>query len=194
MPNVGQVVMAMGRERKRVPKEELLKRAREADLESGYTKGKELFYDDPDMQMMRERRMDLSKGYSGSELGAMREQARAGLSGERSNYLRQLAGRAARGGVGGARAAAMQGAADVGMQGKRAELERKMALDSAEMMRKGTSELQDFLMRQRFGLLSTGLGYAQLGVSDRTGAAMSRAAGQTQPQGVVGQFLSGLGF
>jgi len=138
-----------------------------SDFSSGANVGHGYFYDNPDMQAMREKQMDLSKGYEGSTLGAMREQARGEMAGQRQNALQSLAGKAARGGIGGARAAAMQGAADVGLQGKQAEMERKMALDQSQMVAQGTKSLQDFLMKQRFGELSTGLLYAQLGQAER---------------------------
>jgi hypothetical protein len=149
---------------------------RNRDLEAGFQRGHAMFYDDPDMQSLRAKRMDLSKGYSGSELGAMKAQAESEISGQRSNYLKQLASKAGRAGIGGARGVAMQAAADKGFQGNRAELERKMTLDNANLTRQGTNDLQDFLMRQRFGELGTGLGYAELGANDRASAAQAQIA------------------
>lgn len=166
--------------------------ARNADMEAGYAKGKELFYDDPDMQDLRNRRMDLSKGYDGQELGALRGQARSEIEGQRSNYLRSLAGKTARGGIGGARAAAMQASADKGFQQNRADMERKMTLDNANMVRQGTDSLQDFLMRQKYGTLGTGLGYAQLGVADRSADAQAAIAGKEQDRGIFGNILKPL--
>ena len=85
---------------------------RERDLAAGRARGKEIFYDDPDMKMMREKREDLAKGYSGQELGAIRQTARGEIAGQRNNYLRNMHSNLARGGVGGARGAAVRGAAD----------------------------------------------------------------------------------
>lgn len=170
--------------------------ARNADMEAGYKKGREIFYDDPDMQDLRNRRMDLSKGYNGQELGAMRAQAQGEIQGQRSAYLKSLQGRTAKAGIGGARAAAMGAAADKGFQQNRAEMERKMALDNAGMVRQGTNDLQDFLFRQKYGTLGTGLGYAQLGVADRNADAQAAIASKERPKGLLTQitepFIGGL--
>lgn len=163
--------------------------ARNADMEAGYAKGKEIFYDDPDMQDLRKRRMDLSKGYNSKELGAMRSQAQNEIQGQRSNYLRALAGKTAKAGIGGARAAAMQASADKGFQQNAAEMQRKMLLDQSNQVQKGTDSLQDFLMRQKYGMLGTGLGYGQLGVADRSADAQARIASQEQDRGIAGNFL-----
>lgn len=164
--------------------------ARNADIEAGYKKGRELFYDDPDMQMLRQKRMDLSQGYNSPELGAFREQARGELAGEGANAIRRQAGQQARAGIGGARAAAGQAATASSLQGKRAEMERKMAMDQSQMVRQGTNDLQSFLMRQRFGELSTGLGQAQLGVADRGAQMQADIAGRQQPQGIFGTMMN----
>lgn len=161
--------------------------ARNADMEAGYAKGKELFYDDPDMQDLRNRRMDLSKGYNGQELGAMKSQAQSEIEGQRSNYLRSLSGNAAKAGVGGARAAAMKASADQGFHKNSAEMQRKMTLDNANLVRSGTGDLQDFMMRQKYGMLGTGLGYAQMGVADRSADAQAAIAGKEREKGPIGQ-------
>lgn len=153
------------------------KSAREQDLDAGYLRGREMFYDDPDMQMLRSRRADLSQGYNGQELGALKGQASGELAGQREKILRDVGSKAARGGVGGARAAAIQGSVDNNLAKVKAEQDRKIMLDNANLKRTGTDSLQDFLFRQRFGQLTTGLGQAQLGVSDRT-AANATAANQ----------------
>ena len=65
--------------------EEATQFQRSSDMERGFKRGREIFYEDPDMQMMRQKRLDLSKGYSGSELGSLREQARGEVEGQRGN-------------------------------------------------------------------------------------------------------------
>lgn len=131
--------------------------------------GQKEFYDDPDMKLLRDKRIDMANGYDGQELGAMRETARGEIAGQRSNYLRTLAGKLGRGGVGGARAAAMQGAADQGYAKTTADMERKMALDSAQMKRQGQNDLQDFMFRQKLG--AVGMGYGQQAFSSADYAA-----------------------
>lgn len=138
--------------------------------QSSYNYGRQLgqkeFYDDPDMQAGRAKREDLAKGYDGVELGGMRQEARGQIAGQRSNYLQSLQGKLGRGGVGGARGAAVAGAADQKYAQQGADSERKMAVDSAQMKRQGTNDLQDYVFRQKLG--ATGMGYGQqsLGASD----------------------------
>jgi hypothetical protein len=165
---------------------------REKDLEAGYAKGKEIFYDDPEMQQLKKRREDLAKGYSGEELGAIRATARGEIAGQRNTDQRKLASNLARGGVGGARGAAIRGAADQKYAGQAADAERKMALDSAGMARSGANDLQDFVFRQKYGALGTGLGYGQLGVSDRTAEAQAAINNQQGQKGLLGGILDGI--
>ncbi len=166
---------------------------RERDLAAGRARGKEIFYDDPDMKMMRKKREDLAKGYSGQELGAIRQTARGEIAGQRNNYLRNMHSNLARGGVGGARGAAVRGAADQKFAQSGADAERKMALDSANMVITGTNDRQDYIFRQKYGSLGTELGYGQLGTADRAAEA-SRQANQKQDDGFVGGFLRSMGF
>lgn len=161
--------------------------ARAADMAAGRARGQEIFYDDPDMKMLRQKREDLAKGYSGEELGALRQTARGEIAGQRSNYLRSMHSNLAKGGVGGARGAAIRGAADQKFAQTGADAERKMALDSGNMVRQGTNDLQDYIFRQKYGGLGTELGYAQLGTADRSAAAAA-AANNKENKG----FLSGL--
>ena len=166
--------------------------SRAKDLETGYARGQKEFYDDPDMQMLRAKREDLAKGYSGETLGALREQSRADLEGQRSKYLQSLSSNLAKGGVGGARAAAMQQQANLGFAGKRAEQERQINIDQAKQINQGTNSLQDFLFRQKYGKMGTGIGEAQLGVADRNAALQAQIANKEPKQGLFGRAFDGL--
>lgn len=166
--------------------------ARYADIAAGNAAGQQTFYNDPDMQALRAKREDLAKGYSGQEYGALRQNARAETAGQRQNYLSALQSKLGRGGVGGARGAAMQGAADQRYAQQGAQQERNLALDSANMQRQGQNDLQDFIMRQKYGALGTGLAYGQLGAQDRASAAATAAANQTQDHGILGNLINGL--
>lgn len=132
----------------------------------GRALGQKEFYDDPDMKDLRSRNEELAKGYDGKEYSALRENARNEIAGQRSNYLKSMQGKLARGGAGGARAAAVSGAADQKFSQQGADSERKLALDSANMKRQGTSDLQKFILNQKLG--ATGLAYSQqaLGSAD----------------------------
>lgn len=166
--------------------------ARYADIEAGNTAGRKEFYEDPEMQALKKKREELAKGYSGTEYGALRENARAESAGQRQSYLDSLRGKLARAGVGGARGAAVQGAADQKYAGQRAEQERKLALDSANLQRQGQSDLQDFIFRQKYGTLGTGLSYGQLGAQDRGSAAALAAANAKGDKGILGNLLTGI--
>lgn len=166
--------------------------ARQADIEAGYKRGRDLFYNDPDMQAIRDRRFDLAQGYNGQQLGALREQSRSDLEGQRSKYLQQLQGNLGKGGVGGARAAAMVNQANSGFAANRAANERAINIDQAKQIRQGTSDLQDFLMRQKLGEVGTGIGYGELGVADRTAETQSAIANKEPKRGFLGSLLGNL--
>lgn len=131
-------------------------------LTAGMSDGRRMFYDDPDMQQSRARLEDLQKGYDGKQLGAMRESSRQSIAGQRAGYMGQLHANLAKQGVGGARAAAVGGAADQKFAQTGAEAERKMTVDNAALVTKGTSNLNDYLMKQKYGQLTTASGYGQL--------------------------------
>lgn len=168
---------------------EASKKARKDDLEEGYAVGRKEFYDDPEMQRLRARREDLSKGFSGNELGAQRKEASDQISGQRSQYLNSLQGNLAKAGVGGARGAAMQASADNQFLNQKASAERKMLLDDAGLKRQGIDDLQNFIFNQKYGTLGTGLGYAQMGVADRTASQAAAANSQTSDGGIFGDLM-----
>ena len=131
--------------------------------------------------------MDLSQGYSGQEMGALREGARREIAGQRQGYMNQLRSNLARQGVGGARAAAVQSAGNQRFAQAQADAERKMLLDSAQLRRQGVSDLQDYLFRQKFGQLGTGLGYGQIASAETMANAMRQAADpQSSRVGIFG--------
>lgn len=143
--------------------------AREADMAAGRKRGEEIFRDS-EMNALGARYADLAKGYSGQELGALRGSARNQIADQQNAYSRQLASNAARAGVGGARRAAMLQAGNEGFNKNTAAFERGLTADNAALIRSGLDKEADFRMGQKYGGLGTELGYAQLGVSDRTQA------------------------
>lgn len=164
---------------------------RNSALEAGYARGQKEFYDDPDMKRLRDLREQYAQGYDSSELGNIRATARGEIAGQREATQRNLQGRLGRGGVGGARAAAVLGSADQQALRSTADAERKMALDSAQMKRQGASDLQDFLFRQKYGKMGTGIGEAQLQSADYQ-AQQAAAANKPPKPGIVGQIFGGL--
>jgi hypothetical protein len=139
-----------------------------AELESGYKKGRELFRDDPEMQAMVKRRRDLIAGKLPE------------IQGQRAGYLRQLQSQAARTGAGGIRQAALRNAADIA--GNKAVTQAAAG---------GADALDKLLMNQRFGELSTGLGYAQIGAGER-GANAAASANRRGSSGLLGGFVDAL--
>lgn len=139
---------------------------RRGQFNAGAALGQEEFYNDPDMIKMRATREDLAKGYSGSELGALRGESKANVEGQRSSYISQLKNNMAKSGVGGARGAAMINEANQKSAAAGAEGERKVLLDSANVKRQGVDSFQDFLMRQKLGKLGLAYGQQSLASSD----------------------------
>lgn len=165
--------------------------SRDADFAAGRARGQEIFYD-PEMQGLKSRYEDLSKGYSGQELGALKGQALQDLRGQRAGYSQALSGRLARAGVGGARAAAIQGQADQGYNKNLAQFERGLTADNANQIRQGFDKYSDFAMRQKYGTLGTELGYGQLGVNERGAQAASQANQSGKKEGLFGLGFLGL--
>jgi len=141
----------------------------------GREKGVETFISDPMMINTSERLQDLSRGYSGKELGALRGESKANIAGNRNAYLSALSGKLARGGVGGARAAAISAAADKGFNQNVAADERKATLDNANLIRSGTKDATDFLMRQKYGVLGRELAEQQLAANAQSNEAAAEA-------------------
>jgi hypothetical protein len=154
--------------------------SRNADMLAGRARGAEIF-DSPEMLAFQARKDDLSKGYSGAELGALKGQAQRDIGGQRAGYTQQLMGNLARSGVGGARAAAMRGAADVGFNRNMTDFQRKLTADNAGLIRQGEQEATDFALKRKYGGLGTEMGFAQLGVNERTAQAASAKANEKQP-------------
>lgn len=137
-------------------------------MTAGLSTGRSLFYDDPDMISSRERLTDLQKGYDGKTLGALRESSRQQVAGQRAGYMNNLRSNMAKGGVGGARGAAMQGAADQRFAQTGQENERNMRVENAKLIQTGTGNLNDFLMKQKYGQLATGTGFGQMASAQYT--------------------------
>lgn len=164
-------------------------------LERGRAIGQEEFYNDPDMQRLRQIREEYAKGYSGEELGNIRQQARSEIAGSQQAQARKLASNLGKGGVGGARAAAIQ-AAGAREGGKAvAEAELNMAQRSAEMKRQGAADLQDYIFRQKYGKLGVAANYASLSSADYA-AQQARLANQPGKPGALDQLVNvaSLGF
>lgn len=120
----------------------------------GRKHGLETFYEDPDMMATRDRLQDLSQGYDGKELGALRAESKANIAGNANAAQTKLSGQLARSGTGGARAAAISAAANKGFNQNIAADERKATIDNAQIKRAGTKDATDFLMRQKYGVLA----------------------------------------
>lgn len=148
---------------------------------AGLDLGKRVFSGDPDIQRLQSQREELSKGYDGQELGAMRGLARSEMDANRQKAIQTLRSNLGRGGVGGARGAAVEAAANNKLQATSQDTERKMLLDQANMKRTGVNDLQDFLFRKKFGESAFGIGNAQLGAADDAALAARDANKEKEP-------------
>ena len=135
------------------------------DLMSGYNLGADVgrreFYQDPTMVEIENIRREGMKGYDAGALGALRATARGETAGQQNQYLQQLRSKAARSGVGGARGLAVEAGARDKFAGTTADQERKMMLDQAAEVRKGEDKYADFRLKQKYGQMATGAGFAQ---------------------------------
>lgn len=164
---------------------------RAADFAAGKKRGDEIF-NSQDMLDIQKRKDDLSKGYNGAELGALRAQGKNQIAGQQAAYSSALGSKLARAGVGGARAAAMQGAQNVGFNKNTADFENKLTADNAALIRAGEQDATDFALRRKYGGLSTELGYGQLGVNERAGDKALAANNKKEDKGIIGNLLDGL--
>jgi hypothetical protein len=168
-----------------------VKNLRQQDYEMGSAAARKELVDDPVMQGLLAQRQDLSKGYSGETLGALRANQRGQIEGARQGYLNQVQGRIGRAGIGGARGAAMKSAADRASLGQIQQGENALALQNEQAVRQGQQSLEDFLMKQKFGVLSGGLSSQGFGAQERAGEKAAAAAGKSD-KGILGQIFGGL--
>lgn len=164
-----------------------------SDYSTGADRGQKEFYDDPDMQRLRSLREDYAKGYNGEQLNALQGEANSQVQGQRANYLNQLHAQTAKAGIGGARAAAITAGADNNFVKTQGENQRKILLDSAKQKEQGANQLQDFLFRQKYGKIGSGIAEEQLGASDRGATANAAIANDPgKKKGFLGGLLDGL--
>lgn len=165
---------------------------RSQDRDAGQDAARRELYDDPTMQAIADRRADLAKGYSGQTLGALRDVQNREIAGQRQGYLAQLQGRAARSGIGGARAAAMGAAADRGFLKEKASAEAQQALMQEDAIRKGQQAQDEFELNRKYGVLGAGLAEAGLGAQERSGTKAAAAANREPNRGFLGNLFGGL--
>lgn len=154
----------------------------------GRKQGIQTFYDDPDMMATRDRLQDLSQGYSGKELGAIRGESKANIAGNANAYQTQLAGKLARAGTGGARAAAISANANKGFNQNIAADERKATIDNAQLKRAGTKDVSDFIMKQKFGTLASEMSEKELDSNSKS--AQIAAQANKKEGGFLGCFIT----
>ena len=138
------------------------------------------FLNDPRLQAYNSKLAELAKGYSGEELGGMRQTARGEIAGAAQANQRKLQSQLARGGVGGARAAAMQGQQNLQSQQAINQAETKMALDSAQMRRQGIKDEGAQAMKE---LATKGAIAGGMASIESSGAASQKAAQAAQSGG-----------
>ncbi len=146
-------------------------RSRDADLASGLNFGSHFFGEgNPEMAAIIEQRRQRAMGLNGAEIQAMRERASRGINATMATGLRENRAIAGANGIHGGAAVGANSSIIARANESRGAAERDIAL--ADMQRRGT-ELNGYestLTGERAGLLGTGLGFANMGATDRSGA------------------------
>lgn len=155
--------------------------AREADMTYGRNIWASITGSRPEYAAVMNRYKDMSQGLNAQEMQAAREQMARGQQGAGQTAMRALYSNQARSGIRGGMAGAQ--AARVGRQiaSDRTAAEQKLLLDNYALKRQGLQDYSTVLNRDISGELGTGVGYAGLGVSDRT-AAQQAAISQAMAQ------------
>ena len=155
--------------------------AREADMTYGRNLWTSLVGSRPEYAAVLNRYKDMSQGLNAEEMRAAREQMARGQQGAASGAMRSLYSNQAKSGIRGGMAGAQ--AARVGRQiaSDRTAAEQKLLLDNYALRRQGLQDYSGAINRDISGELGTGVGYAGLGVSDRT-AAQQAAISQAMAQ------------
>lgn len=164
------------------------------DFREGVGFGKELVGDgslgrlgtNSDIQSVIEQKKKLAQGLTGAETQAQRDVSNQNINAQTETARRQLASAQARSGVRGATAAQQQG--NVIAQGaqNKANFERDLLLQNRQAQTEGLQSLENTVTstsqfdlsqaaKERFGQISTGLGLAQLGATERGSLAASNA-------------------
>lgn len=160
----------------------------------------------PEMQsILAQRKANLS-GLTGQEMQGARDIALQGIrSGTQSNIRALKAMQGGAGLRGGTAAAQLAKAQQAGLQQQK-NFERDLMLKQRDVQGEALNQyeqtvggVQQFDLAQaakeKMGVLGAGLGIAQLGVSERSGAKAAEAAaqaGQAAPSGLLGSLLGGL--
>jgi len=161
------------------------------DISKGTAIGKDLIGDkslgrltdgQATQDIIQERRLSALDGLNAAELGAARSQSIASIDSASEGALRRLKSSQASSGVRGATATRQQ--ADVGQQGvqQKADFEQNLLLQNRNAQQQALDSLQrnvefdlDAQSREKFAQLSTGLGFAQIGSSERAAEAAREA-------------------
>lgn len=170
--------------------------AREADMAYGRNIWSSLVGSRPEYAAIMNRYKDMSQGLNAQEMQAAREQMARGQQGAASSAMRSLYSNQAKSGIRGGMAGAQ--AARVGRQiaSDRTAAEQKLLLDNYALRRQGLQDYSGAVNRDISGELGTGIGYAGLGVSDRTAAqqqaiAQAMAAANNRQSGGLMSWIFG---
>lgn len=156
-----------------------------------------------DLASIIEQRREGAKGLSSEEAQALRERGTQEIDRGTQTALRQLRGRQGISGVRGAAGVAQEvNVLGAGQQAK-AQSERELLIKNIEAKRQGLGEFEESLtgaesseearrlfnleqqQKEKFGRLSSGLGFAQLGVQERA-SIRGVAAAQSNVQSAAG--------
>ena len=172
--------------------------ARNTDFDAGQKRWAALVGARPEYAQNLSRLRDMSYGLNAGEMQASREQMIRGMQGKEQNAIRSLYSQQARSGVRGGMAGAQQARLQRQSMSDRQAAEQKLMLDNYALRRQGLQDYSQAVNRDISGELATGMGEAQLGVTDRTAAtqaAINQAmmqANANRSRGVFGDVFSAL--
>jgi hypothetical protein len=170
----------------------------QTDFRSGVGFGKELVGDsslgrlgtNSDIRSVLEQKRKLAQGLSGAEMQAQTDVSNQNINAQTETARRQLAAAQARSGVRGATAGQQQ--SNIIAQGaeNKANFQRDLLLRNRDAQTAGLNSLEQSASnttqfdlsqaaKERFGQISTGLGIAQLGATERGSLAAAQALKQS---------------
>lgn len=149
---------------------------RDEDMAAGRNAWADILRRNPEYGANLSRMKDMSQGLNAQEMNAAREQMARGLQGQEQGAMRRLYSNQAKSGVRGGMAGAQQMRLAQSNNQQRQAAEQKLLLDNYALKRQGLQDYSGAVNRGISGELATSMGYAGLGVADRTAAQQSAAS------------------
>lgn len=149
---------------------------RDEDMAAGRRAWADILSRNPEYGANLARMKDMSQGLNAQEMTAAREQMARGLQGQEQGAMRRLYSNQARSGIRGGMAGAQQMRLAQSNNQQRQAAEQKMLLDNYAIRKQGLQDYSGAVNRGISGEMATSMGYAGLGVADRTAAQQAAAS------------------